>query len=775
MTTRQRAGFIKFTLAAMSLAALALAGYLFYLDRLITTTFEGRRWSVPAVVYAQPLELYSGVELTIADITGELDRLGYRQLANLTNPGTYKRTGSELSIHLRAFHFMERARASQRIAIGFNELGISAITDASGRPVPLIRLDPLNIGSFFPSHGEDRLILAPDAVPALLLEALKAVEDANFDHHPGFDLRGIARAIWVDITSGELKQGGSTLTQQLVKSYYLSNRRTLERKLRELAMAVILDARFTKDDLLNAYVNEIYLGQDGNRAIHGFGLGSQFYFNKPLVELKPFEVATLIAIIRGPSYYNPNRHPERVLQRRNRILAKMYEVGLLDASTHEANRLTPLNVITGARSGGAYYPAFMDIVRLTLASRYAEEDLTSQGLRVFTTLSPRDQDAVERALAEGLAVLDRLQQTSPPTQAGSADPLQGAAIVASTQTGEILALAGGRTAGIDGFNRALNARRPVGSLLKPVVYLTALERGYHLASELQDVPVTLPLVGQPAWQPSNFDGTHHGPVPLLRALGDSLNLATVNLGLSIGVDQVALRLEELTGQAPKNRYPSLLLGAESLTPIEVLGIYSTFASGGFYMPPKSVIAVLDESGTAVSHMRFELEQRIAPDHAAEINRALEIVMLQGTGKSSRHAQLGVAGKTGTSDDYRDSWFVGYDNRRLIVVWLGYDDNRPTGLTGAGGALKVWDRILAQLGVDPLPRIDKSGWAEVEYTSGLLAVQSCAQVIQVPLPDDAVLQSKPGCGINLRAIRNHLRAGARSWPRTRPRSTPRTMQ
>ena len=282
------------------------------------------------------------------------------------------------------------------------------ITDASGRPVPLIRLDPLNIGSFFPNHGEDRLILPPSAVPVLLLEALKAVEDANFDHHPGFDLRGIARAIWVDIRAGELKQGGSTLTQQLVKSYYLSNRRTLDRKLRELAMAIILDARFTKEDLLNAYVNEIYLGQDGNRAVHGFGLGSQFYFNKPLTELKPFEVATLIAIIRGPSYYNPNRHPERVLQRRNRILAKMFEAELIDASTHETNRQTPLNVITGARSGGAYYPAFMDTVRSTLASRYEEEDLTTQGLRVFTTLSPRDQDAIERAMAEGLQFSQRL-------------------------------------------------------------------------------------------------------------------------------------------------------------------------------------------------------------------------------------------------------------------------------------------------------------------------------------------------------------------------------
>ena len=749
-----RSLLLRLTLAVFALSCLALAGYLFYLDRKITSTFEGRRWSVPALVYAQPLELYGGAGLTLADVRGELDRLGYQHQTNLHNPGTYKRTGRELGIHLRAFHFMERARASQRIAIRFRPRGILDISDVSGRPVPLIRLDPVNIGSFFPSHGEDRLVLGPEAVPELLLAALKAVEDQNFDRHVGFDPQGIARAIWVDITSGEFKQGGSTLTQQLVKSYYLSNRRTIERKLRELAMAVILDARFTKDDLLNAYVNEIYLGQDGNRAIHGFGLGAQFYFNKPLGELQPHELATLVAIIRGPSYYNPQRHPERVTQRRNLVLAKMHDAGLIDDSVHRNSRKLPLNVITGARSGGGYYPAFMDMVRASLAASYAEEDLTSQGLRVFATLSPRDQDAVETAMTEVLTLLDR-------GQGASAAQLQGAVIVASTQTGEILALAGGRTAGFDGFNRALNAHRPVGSLLKPVIYLTALERGYHLASEIQDVPVSLPLTGQAPWEPENFDGKSHGSVPLLRALGDSLNLATVNLGLSIGVDQIAVRLAELTGQPTINQYPSLLLGAESLTPVSVLSIYSTFASGGFYMPAKTVISVLDETGAPLSHHPFELDQRIAPVHAAAITRALEIVMQKGTGKSSRHATAGVAGKTGTSDDFRDSWFAGFDNSKIVVVWLGYDDNRPTGLTGASGALRVWDRILTTLGVDPLQAPANENWADIEYASGLLADQSCAQVVQVPIPEDAVLQVKPGCG-NLGSLRNRIRTSLRAW-------------
>ncbi|MFW6094717.1 MAG: transglycosylase domain-containing protein, partial [Pseudomonadota bacterium] len=268
-----------------SVLAVATAGYLYHLDRTITKTFEGRRWSVPAVVYAQPLELFPGAGLSRNDVVRELDRLGYEARANPASPGSYKRTGNRLTVHLRAFRFMDRQRASQRIELEFSGGRLAAVHDRNGRPVPLVRLDPVTLGSFFPSHGEDRLVLTPQQIPDLLPASLKAVEDRNFDDHAGFDLLGILRALWVNLRAGEVRQGGSTLTQQLVKSYFLDNRRTLERKLRELAMAIILDARFDKQDILNAYINEIYLGQDGRRAVHGFGLGAQYYFNRPLQEL----------------------------------------------------------------------------------------------------------------------------------------------------------------------------------------------------------------------------------------------------------------------------------------------------------------------------------------------------------------------------------------------------------------------------------------------------------------------------------------------------------
>jgi penicillin-binding protein 1B len=741
-------------LGAFSVIALvALSAYFLYLNRLITETFEGRRWSVPAQVYAAPVELYAGAELSLAGMIEELTRLGYSANANLPAPGTYARRGHVLDVYLRAFEFPETVRTSQRIRLAFDNQGIIDVEDGSGRPIPLIRLDPLNIGNFFPSHGEDRLVLTPEQVPDLLTGALIAVEDANFDRHFGFDPIGIARAAWVNLSSGEIRQGGSTLTQQLVKSYYLTNRQTFERKLQEVAMAMILELKFDKTELLNAYVNEIYLGQDGVRAVHGFGLGAQFYFNRPLSELETHELATLVAIIRGPSYYNPYRHQERVHKRRDLVLGKMFEAGLIDADELDANQARPFEVVSGARSGGAYYPAFMDLVRTSL-SDYAEEDLTSAGLRVFTTLSPRTQDAVEQALEDTLTRLEE-QRLLPPGE------LQGAVVIADTQTGEIQAVSGGRAAGVDGFNRALNARRTIGSLIKPVVYLAALERGYHLASTLQDAPVSLTLRGSGDWTPQNFDNEIHGPVPMVRALGDSMNLATVNLGLALGVDQVAARLESLTGQTTENTYPSLLLGAEARSPLEVLGMYSAFASGGFHMAPKSVVTVLDEQSLPLSRLPFSLDQRLDPDSAREINRALEVVMERGTGKTSRFGQLGTAGKTGTSDDYRDSWFAGYDNEHLAVVWVGFDDNRPTGMTGAAGALRVWDAIFTRLGVSPLPP-PADGFEAVEYETGLLANENCAEVVQLPLPADANNEVKSGCGIDVKRLANRLGRKFKEW-------------
>ena len=720
------------------LGVIGLVGYLVYLDRTITGTFEGRRWSIPAQVFAQPLELYAGAQMSRVDLVTELRRLGYRQDPNLGTPGTYKFRDTSLQIHLRGFRFMERYREAERLTIAFADRAIARIVGEQGE-VPLIRLDAATIGSFFPTHGEDRLILTPEDVPSLLKEGLKAIEDRNFDHHLGFSITGMARALLVNLRAGERQQGGSTLTQQLVKSYYLDNRRTYRRKLKELAMAFILDLRFSKEDLLTAYVNEIFLGQNGNRAIHGFGLGAQFYFNKPLQELDISELATLISIIRGPSYYNPFRHPERTLARRDRILDTLAQDALITPQQRDTALAMPLGVVAGPRDGGAYYPAFMDKVRAELVQYYQGETLSSEGLRVFTTLKPREQEIAQRAVTTTLAQIERDRRLP-------VDSLQAAAIVADTQTGEITALVGGREGRIDGFNRALHAERPVGSLIKPVVFLTALEQGMHLAQTVLDEPITLkPRYGDP-WSPKNFDGKTRGSLPLIRALAESLNLATVHLGVEIGLDRIQQRFEQLTERAPKNIYPSFMLGAESLPPVKMLELYGNFASGGFRTRPKSVIAVLDEAGRPVTHHPFEMEQTIAPEHAADIARALEIVMAKGTGRTSRHARAGVAGKTGTSDDNRDSWFAGFDDRRVSVIWVGRDDNAITGLTGTSGALRVWNRMIDELEVSPLVHAPSNRLHAVEYSTGLLATAQCADVVWVAIPDIDTMQVKPGCAI-----------------------------
>ena len=720
-------------------SVLLLLGYGYYLDRTISKTFEGRLWSVPAQVYAQPLELFAGLELSKGHLAIELDRLGYRQQRDLTLPGTYSIADNNLQVHLRGFRYIEGFRPAQRLRLTFDKNGIRQIQSVSGEELILTRLDPAKIGSFFPSHGEDRVILTPEEVPPLLAEGLKAIEDRNFDDHRGFSITGILRALVVNLRAGAARQGGSTLTQQLVKSYFLTNERTIERKLRELAMAVILELRFSKEALLTAYINEIFLGQNGARAIHGFGLGAQFYFNKPINELDVAEIATLISIIRGPSYYNPFRHPERALSRRNRILDTFYSDGLIAAQTHARAIESPLGVVSATGRGGAYYPAFMDLVRSELSQRYSSADLRSQGLRIFTTLQPRLQENTQQAISQTLSAIERDRQLP-------ANSLQAASVISDSQTGEVLALVGGRQGRVDGFNRALNAQRSVGSVIKPVTVLAALNAGMSLTDLVNDQPITLTPRSGEAWSPKNFDGSTYGKLPIYLALGRSLNLAMVDLGQTLGLQTVQAQFTELTGRRPKNPFPSFLLGAEAMSPLQTLELYGNFASGGFHTQPKAVIAVLNEQDMALSHHTFEMKQSIAPYTADALNRSLELVMRRGTGRSSAFSQLGVAGKTGTTNDNRDSWFAGFDNSKLSVVWVGRDDNQSTGLTGSTGALRVWNAMARRNGVDPILSVPNEDLIEIEYASGKRANARCADVVLLPVPNPKALPIKSGCPI-----------------------------
>jgi penicillin-binding protein 1B len=564
-----------------------------------------------------------------------------------------------------------------------------------------VRLEPLLIGSIFPTHGEDRIVVTPEQVPPLLPAALKAVEDRKFDTHHGVDPAAIARAVWANLRAGGIAQGGSTLTQQLVRSYFLTTDQTFTRKFREAVMSIALEAHFTKADLMNAYINEIYLGQDGQRAIHGFGLASQFYFGKPLAELDLSEVALLVAVVRGPSYYDPRRRPERVHARRDLVLRILAEQKVISDADAKAAAKRPLGVLT--RNSGGYYPAYLDFVRRTLRRDYREEELTQAGLRIYTSLDPRAQEDAERTLEHELGRLDQIHAAAVRKRAANNDntaPLEGAVVVTTPQSGDVIAIVGGRRVGYNGFDRALDAVRPMGSLVKPFVYLTALEtKRYNAATIIQDEPIDVRLRNGTHWKPENFTKQIYGPVPIVRALAESLNLATVGLGLDVGLPNVTKTLVNFGLTRKPVEVPAMLLGSVEVTPLEAAQLYGGLANGGFRAPLRAVRAVISADGKPLRAFQVEVDEVADADSVFQLNRMLEVVMEHGTGRPARSvlpANLVVAGKSGTSSDQRDSWFAGFSGSHLAVVWVGYDDNSPTEFTGSSGALTVWARLMASL-------------------------------------------------------------------------------
>lgn len=722
------------------------AAYVALLDRQIVRQFEGRRWDLPAQVYARPLEVYAGLRLTPDELQRELASLGYTATKKADSQGTYLRTGQRLAVYTRPFQFWDGPEPARRVSVSFSGGNVSALADARGNEVALIRLDPPFIGNIFTTHGEDRVVLAPEDVPAMLLDGLKVVEDRNFDQHGGVSPKAIARAMWANVRAGEIEQGGSTLTQQLVRSYFLDNRRTLTRKLREALMSVLLELHFEKADILNAYVNEIYLGQAGDRAIHGFGLASQFYFGRPLGELQAQDIALLIAIVRGPSYYDPRRNPARATERRNMVLDLMAEFGVIDAEEARRAQRRELGIKGTALNFASYNPAFMDLVRRELRADYKDEDLQNAGLRIMTTLDPRIQSLAERQLADGLAELERSRR-----QRRKGSELDGAIVVTGTQTPDVVAIVGGRNARLKGFNRALDAKRPIGSLVKPVVYLAGFETGrYTAATVIEDAPLMLKLDSGKTWSPQNYDKLYRGPVPVVRALAESLNTPTVRLGMDVGVKRVSALMQGLGMEQAPRPLPSLLLGSVALTPIEVAQVYNSLANGGFRSPLKAVRAVLDTDGKPLERYRLKINRAADPAAVQELNATLTQVIARGTGRGARTwlpSGLQVAGKTGTSDDLRDSWFAGFTNDHVTVVWVGADDNSPTGLTGASGALPVWARLVAGFGDTAYEPLLAEGLQEVpfDFATGMMAENGCGDPVTLPLPVGTVVPPNPLCG------------------------------
>jgi len=721
-----------------------LAPWVLYLNYQVTTEFEGRKWDLPSRVYARALEVYPGALLTLPDLRVELEAAGYREAKSVTQPGQFRMQGGTVEVWRRGFRFQDGLEGEQHVELVLTGQSVKSVRAASnGQELGLFRLEPAEIASIYPLEKEDRTLVRIADVPPLLVTGLQAVEDRNFKHHPGVDARGIARAAWANLRAGKAVQGGSTLTQQLVKNYFLTHERTVLRKVNEAIMAILLEIHYDKAEILEAYLNEVFLGQQGAYAVHGFGRAAEFYFDEPLKDLDPEQVALLVGLVKGASFYNPRRHPERAKARRDQVLADFAETGLLTPEAARAAAERPLGVTPSPRTRGTRYLSFVDLVRRQLSQVYAEDDLRSEGLRVFTTLAPFEQEKAQAAVSRGLADL---------AQRGLSADLQGALVLADTATGEVRALVGDRDGDRPGFNRAIHARRQVGSVIKPLVYLLALEHpdSYNLLTRIEDAPIPLRQPDGSTWSPDNFDKVSHGRVSLLEALTLSYNQATVRLGLEVGVNSMVSRIAQLGVNADVDPVPSVFLGAVELTPLEVTQVYQSLANGGFSVPLRSVVAVQTPGGDELVRYPMRLLPQPHREAIGVLNYALTQVVERGTAKALPGLlgkSLTVAGKTGTTNDRRDSWFVGYTRNRVAAAWVGLDDNRPAGVTGSNAAMRLWARLFRDLAVEPVDlRVpDGAHYLWVDAANGKLSAEGCPGAVQLPYVDGSEPRDTTACG------------------------------
>ncbi|WP_045608649.1 penicillin-binding protein 1B [Vibrio vulnificus] len=675
-------------------AGLALVAVLIfvgiYLDSVVKQRFEGQLFQLPTVVYARIQTLYAGENVSRPELQKELDILNYRKVSKPRYPGEYSSSSSKIELIRRPFEFVDGPEADRHVMLHFDASSLIRIQSLESKgDLGYLRLEPKMLGMLEKDTDEQRLFLRREQFPEIMVDALLVTEDRDFYQHDGVSPLAIARAMFVNLKAGRTVQGGSTLTQQLAKNLFLTQDRTLWRKVREAYIALILDYRYSKDRILEAYLNEVYLGQSGNQAIHGFGLASRYYFGQPIQELRIDQLAMLVGMVKGPSYYNPVRFPERTKERRDLVLRLMMQQNMLTASEYDQAASRPLDIQNVPRIASRQ-PAYFQQLSMELREKVGEAFQGETGLRVFTSLDPISQDKLEKAISKKVPELGKV----------AGNELEAAAVAVDRTSGEIRAMVGGKRTGYDGFNRAINASRPIGSLVKPAVYLTALEQPekYTLATTLQDTPLSLKGSKGSVWEPRNFDRQFRGDVPLYQALAKSLNVPTVRLGMQLGIDQVSDTLARLGVNRNEIRpVPSMFLGAFSLTPLEVAQMYQTLTNSGRKAPLTALRSVVDLEG----HVLYQSLPKSSPavnEQAAWLTTyAMKQGVAQGTGRylQNQFAWAALAGKTGTSNDSRDSWFVGVDGREVTTIWLGRDDNQPTKLTGASGALRVYAEYLKQ--------------------------------------------------------------------------------
>ncbi len=689
-------------LAAVGLGLGFMIPYVLYLNHQVGERFGELRWQLPTRVYARPLALAPGRAMDAAMLKTELDAASYQDDGAGVRPGSYRHDGSRWRIASRGFQDVDGPVGPSRVEVVLSGGRVAALRDlARNRAIGGVVLDPARIATLYGQKQEERRLIQLEDVPELLVTGLQAVEDRDFAHHHGIDFSGMLRALFIAVKSGgETVQGASTLTQQLARSGLLGigSEQTLSRKFNEIIYALLLEARYDKSTILETYLNQVYLGQRGSQEIRGVAAGSEYWFGRDLRDLSTSQVALLVGIIRGPSWYDPRKHPDRALARRNFALEKFHETGLINDAELARAKAAPLGITTAPGSTSANrFPAYVDLVRRQLARDYPADALQGAGLSVMTGMSPAAQAYAEGAVVRTLKQLDR--RKGPPLQAGL--------VLTDVHDGEVRAVVGGRDPTKHGFNRAVEAARPVGSIIKPFVYLLALAQPsrWSLASFVDDSPVTVTLDNGKRWSPGNSDGRSHGTVRVIDALAHSWNQATVRLGMQVGPERVAELLRTLSGiEADPN--PSLILGSTDQSPYAMAQLYQFLASDGEVQPLHAVRGVIDRDGKVVN--RYDKAPAPAQEGDAIAARlvtiALQYAVVGGTGRqlvADGLGRLSPAGKTGTSNDSRDSWFAGWTGDHLAVIWVGNDQNAPTGLYGATGAMRVWSGIFSRLPSAPL--------------------------------------------------------------------------
>src|SRR5262245_55015979 len=703
------------------------------LDGVVRERFEGRLFRVPSRVLSAPTSLYPGLDWKQVDLQGTLDRLGYRESQDrkALALGRYYRKGSELLIHRRAFEHPTRAEPARVLALTLAGPVIEELREAdTGSELGVAFLEPELVGAYYgPDHEQRELVRVGD-VPAQLVDALLAVGDERFIGHVGIDVRRILGALLANLRAGGIRQGGSTLTQQLVKNFFLTPERSVSRKLQEALMALIVEARYPKDAILEAYLNEIYLGQRGSTAVHGVGEAAHFYFGKSVRDLTLPESALIAAIIRSPNGLSPHADPERTQKRRDLVLELMHEQGRIDDAALRDALAEPVRVATlTPEPREARF--FLDALQRQLPDFYGSDKLTTEGLQIYSTLDLRLQRAAARVLDEELA---RLEKAYPKLAPKGESRLEACLVALRPQTGEVLALVGGRDYARSQFDRCTQARRPAGSVFKPFVYATALEPGGSgpvatLAAWVDDVPLGLSTPKGP-WRPKNFDNQFHGRVPIREALERSYNVATARLGQQVGIAGVAAMAERLGIESPLPEVPSLAIGAADLTPLELARAYATLANGGIRPHIRTFEDVVDPVAGALERQPIESERVLDGGTAYLVTSLLEGVVDRGTAAALRRAGLvgPIAGKTGTSNEERDAWFVGYTPELVTVVWVGFDEPKSLGLAAAGIALPLWGRFVRDATGGSVrgafPRPPEVEEVEIEPETGALALAGC---------------------------------------------------